>query len=353
MYKIAIPNNNNQYEYHAQTLFYKNASGRAFPILKYADDTCFNPNCVVSTSFPYLLPLKIEPNHNILVGKHNSIAMYADFNVGNNHNYCALNTGRIAGRQARFASYWPNKAQIILQNDVWLGEHVTVMGGVTIHNGAVVAANSHVVKDVPPFAIVGGNPARIIRYRFEKDIIKKLLTIKWWNWTKEQKIAADAWFDVTDNVRAFCDAFYPKALEEQKHIPLLPQIDGLYGRRLYLYFLDLDEDFYLWKSVIRQFVAKHTDDPVAALLLVAPLGTAEQGKVRVRSFIDANGLNEKGNVFLTDALADERAFFRSAYAFIANRDLETIRRTEYCDDYDVRILSAVDNGYRKDESWDD
>ena len=90
MYKIAIPNNNNQYEYHAQTLFYKNASGRAFPILKYADDTCFNPNCVVSTSFPYLLPLKIEPNHNILVGKHNSIAMYADFNVGNNHNYCAL-----------------------------------------------------------------------------------------------------------------------------------------------------------------------------------------------------------------------------------------------------------------------
>lgn len=55
------------------------------------------------------------------------------------------------------------------------------MSGVTISNGAVVAANSHVVKDVEPYSIVGGNPAKHIKYRFNKNIINKLLEIKWWN----------------------------------------------------------------------------------------------------------------------------------------------------------------------------
>jgi len=354
MVKIQIPANNSQSLLQQSTLLYQEASGRKFPLLKYGDDTYFDAGCVISTSFVHYLPFHREGAHNILVGSHCSIAMNANFNVGNNHDYLAVNTGRISGRKgARFEPHYPNKAQIIIQNDVWLGEQVTIMGGVTVHDGAVVAANSHVVKDVPPYAIVGGNPAHIIRYRFSKDIIKKLLTIKWWNWTREQKIAADPWFDVTNNVEAFCERFYSEALAEQKNIPLLPNIDGLYGRRLYLYFLDFDEDFYLWKSVLRQFEEKHQEDPVAALLLIAPLEATEDAKQRVRTFIAANGFDKNANVFLTDDLADERAFFRSAYAFIANREYKTILRTEYCDDYDVKILSAVDNGLRPDESWDD
>jgi acetyltransferase-like isoleucine patch superfamily enzyme len=72
---------------------------------------------------------------------------------------------------------------VTIGNDVWIGNNVTIMSGVTIGDGAVIAANSHVVKDVEPYSIVGGNPAKHIKYRFNKEVIDKLLKIKWWNWS--------------------------------------------------------------------------------------------------------------------------------------------------------------------------
>lgn len=70
--------------------------------------------------------------------------------------------------------------EIHIGNDVWVGTRVLIMGGVTIGNGAVVAAGAVVTKDVPPYAIVGGVPARVIKYRFPEDVIQKLETSKWW-----------------------------------------------------------------------------------------------------------------------------------------------------------------------------
>lgn len=66
-------------------------------------------------------------------------------------------------------------------NDVWIGTNATILQGVKIGDGAVVGANSLVSKDVPPYAIVGGCPAKVIKYRFNSDIIKELLELKWWN----------------------------------------------------------------------------------------------------------------------------------------------------------------------------
>jgi acetyltransferase-like isoleucine patch superfamily enzyme len=70
---------------------------------------------------------------------------------------------------------------VTIGNDVWIGADVTIMSGINIGDGAVVAANSHVVKDVEPYTIVGGNPAKLIRKRFTDDQISKLLDLKWWN----------------------------------------------------------------------------------------------------------------------------------------------------------------------------
>ena len=66
-------------------------------------------------------------------------------------------------------------------NDVWIGMNVMIKGGVKISDGAIIGAGSIVTKDVPPFAIVVGSPAKILKYRFEADVIDKILSSKWWN----------------------------------------------------------------------------------------------------------------------------------------------------------------------------
>ncbi len=78
-------------------------------------------------------------------------------------------------------NYFKEFEDISIGNDVWIGTNAIVMDGVTISDGAIVAAGAVVTKDIPPYAIVGGVPAKIIRYRFEQDKIEKLLNIKWWN----------------------------------------------------------------------------------------------------------------------------------------------------------------------------
>lgn len=80
----------------------------------------------------------------------------------------------------------PYKGDTIVKNDVWIGHQATIMPGVCIGNGAVVATQSVVVQDVPDYAIVGGNPAQIIRLRFEPMVIDQLLEIAWWNWGIEK-----------------------------------------------------------------------------------------------------------------------------------------------------------------------
>ena len=75
---------------------------------------------------------------------------------------------------------------IDIGNDVWIGARSVILDGVKIGNGAVIAANSVVTKDVPPYAVVGGSPAKIIKYRFSEEKINKLLLLKWWEWPLEK-----------------------------------------------------------------------------------------------------------------------------------------------------------------------
>ena len=76
-----------------------------------------------------------------------------------------------------------NNPPIIIGNDVWIGQNAVVLPGVTVHDGAVCAAGAVVTHDVPPYTIVGGVPARIIKKRYPDQMIEKLLKIRWWNWT--------------------------------------------------------------------------------------------------------------------------------------------------------------------------
>ncbi len=84
----------------------------------------------------------------------------------------------------------PFKGNTVIENDVWIGYKATIMPGVNIRNGAIIAAHSVVTKDVEPYSIVGGNPAKLIRKRFTDEQIKKLLDIAWWNWNIEKITSA-------------------------------------------------------------------------------------------------------------------------------------------------------------------
>lgn len=78
------------------------------------------------------------------------------------------------------------KGDVIIGNDVWLGTNVTILSGVHIGDGAIVASGAVVTKDVAPYSVVGGNPARKIKQRFDEDKIDELLAMKWWDWPEEK-----------------------------------------------------------------------------------------------------------------------------------------------------------------------
>ena len=84
---------------------------------------------------------------------------------------------------------WDNKGNIVVGNDVWIGYEAVVLAGVTIGDGAVIGARAVVTHDVPPYAIMGGVPAKLIRKRFDDDTIQSLLSLRWWDWP-EERIAA-------------------------------------------------------------------------------------------------------------------------------------------------------------------
>jgi acetyltransferase-like isoleucine patch superfamily enzyme len=92
----------------------------------------------------------------------------------------------------------PEKNKIVVQDDVWIGENVTLSRGITLGTGCVVAMNATVTKDVPPYAIVGGVPAKVLKYRFPEPVIKRLLASQWWEYSPE--VFSDASF--TDPERA-------------------------------------------------------------------------------------------------------------------------------------------------------
>ena len=132
-------------------------------------------------------------NAHLLIGRYSSLAFRLIFSIGENHNYRYVATYPFRQREIKskiaLRPNWTDKNfyteanhyQIIIGNDVWIGSDVKILGGVKIGSGAVIGANSVVAKDIPPYAVAVGNPARVIKYRFDEETIKKFMQIQWWN----------------------------------------------------------------------------------------------------------------------------------------------------------------------------
>jgi len=92
-----------------------------------------------------------------------------------------------------------NNCKTIIGNDVWIGADVLITKNITVGNGAIIAAKSVVTKDIPPYAIVAGNPAKLLKYRFEKEKIEILEKINWWQWPLDKIINNSDLFQLTNN----------------------------------------------------------------------------------------------------------------------------------------------------------
>lgn len=119
------------------------------------------------------------------IGKFCSIAEGVTIMLGGEHRTDWVTTypfNALLEGAEQFKGHPKSKGDVIIGNDVWIGREALIMSGVTIGNGAVVAAGSVVTKNVPPYTIVGGNPAKVIRSRFHERIINALQNIMWWDW---------------------------------------------------------------------------------------------------------------------------------------------------------------------------
>ncbi len=130
----------------------------------------------------------------LIIGKFCSIACGAKFLFNSaNHSLASLSTYPFPIFYEEWglniqdvAAAWDNKGDIVIGNDVWIGYEAVVLAGVTIGDGAVIGARAVVTKDVPPYAVVGGVPARLIRRRFPDDTISALLALRWWDWPADK-----------------------------------------------------------------------------------------------------------------------------------------------------------------------
>lgn len=177
-----------------QTIYLKNVITN--PNITVGDYTMYNdfvndPRDFQKNNVLYHYPI----NHDrLIIGKFCSIACGAKFIFTSaNHTLKSLSTYPFplffeewGLDKADVADSWDNKGDIVVGNDVWIGYEAVIMSGVTIGDGAIIGTRAVVTKDIPPYTIVGGVPAKPIRKRFADDIVASLLEIKWWEWETEK-----------------------------------------------------------------------------------------------------------------------------------------------------------------------
>jgi len=147
----------------------------------------------------------------VIVGNYSSIARGCKIILNGEHNVNWVSTfpfrkfknkSKGWNECKKIKGHPKTKGDVIIGNDVWIGRDVMILSGVTIHDGAVIGAKSLISKDVLPYTIVGGNPAKIIKKRFNDNQIKSLLQIKWWNWS-ENKIRDNVLLLSSDKIDEF------------------------------------------------------------------------------------------------------------------------------------------------------
>ena len=283
--------------------------------------------------------------HNLQVGRYCSLSNDIYFLIGRGKDYSRITTSaaKVFHQAPNVFQKHREKGSIIIENDVWIGRKASIMSGVTVHNGAIVSAMAHVVKDVPPYAIVGGNPARVIGYRFDEEVIKKMQTIQWWYWT-EEKIEENANY-FNDDVESFCSRFYNEAKEEVEKI--VSKAEKCEKDR-YFILLDYDDNYPVTPDAVDEFLDVNGMNKEKELIVFYNGGSQKSGFARQLQEIIAK-FNKNPQIqcsiqWREGGMEQIKELMPTIKHLIINRRPETVRLMCYADLYgeEVEIISGVD-----------
>ena len=299
-----------------------------------------------------------EPVH-IAIGRFSSLAGGITFSLGLNHHYKkSVTTYPFDDLVKEFIGYgktyhhelipsrkYDNNHQIIIGNDVWIGNGATILGGVKIGSGAIIGTRSVVAKDIPPYAIAVGNPAQVVKYRFDEETRKKFMAVKWWNWDID-KICANV--HKMYDVEKFLAEHYSSALENIPDDILSKEIESYRaeGRDVYTFIADFRANYPLWRRVLSGMLKSTKQN--AAMIFFIGTGASDKDLEELKNFPQTVGqiknmpiikciLPTNGQIFSPQAL-------RKSTHFITNREMITLECLDWLYNTDVKILSALDEG---------
>ena len=322
---ILIKFSDNTYKKEIRKIF---ANGKQY--LKY--------NFLLLGTCSYVVDSTIESDlpANIMIGNYSSIAHGVKFNIGLNHDYLSVSTypWKVIFND-NIESKINHKRQIIIGNDVTIGAYATIMGGVTIGNGAVIGANSLVTKNVPPYAVVGGNPAKIIKYRFDEETITRLNSIKWWHWD-DDKIKKHI-NCITGKVKSFIDEFYVEnKTEDFEELKILRENNF----KIYFFIPDLEDDYSVWEKVVDEYICKVGENDKILLIIATKINTPYRKNI-LNKF---QNISSKPNIM--EVNLDEENIIKCLKAsdfLITTKTYESLLAFDYSQNYNVKIVSGLND----------
>lgn len=271
--------------------------------------------------------------HCIAIGKGTSVADGVLLIIDLDHDFDSVVQGDLKSLRRQAERKTRHRGSIIMQNDVWVATDATIMPGVTLHNGCIVAAKSVVTKDVPPYAIVGGNPARVLRYRFAKDVVDALQKIAWWDWDEE-----------TQRQRKE-DFALPVEEFAKKYLPLAEGIGAEpltgHGSNTVFFPIDVGEPFPLYPKILEEYFSK--DRPDTELLIYIPEKHSTWENIqKVEEMLKKYEARDSCVTLQVGVTLDERILMQGADFYITTRSAETVRWTCLAERYGAKVLYGTD-----------
>ncbi len=306
---------------------------------------------VVLTAGPrsYIVQATLEvaggPANHILIGSYAAIAHRVNLYINTQHDYKRPSIypwGNPYDKVFDCPEDENERRQIIIGHDVWIGRGAVIMGGTRIGNGAVVAANAVVTKDVPPYAIVGGSPARILRYRFDADTILRLRRLRWWDWPEERIAAEKEWMAGTGE--AFARHFMAELPQKSRpEVPPALEAQLRPGDRNCLYLLDSRDTMPLWRKIILEYVTTQTAADAVTLFLMGPFAEQPSLRAEVQAFAAAHSTAAPPRILWVqepDRVPDE--LLARMDLFITSRDWRMLDYLDAADQWGIPFVCGAD-----------